>query len=423
MNTLGPGAVVAGGYRLREQHRSVGWAQWWSATDLITDHDVSLSIVRIDMVHAKGMSVAQFCESAGAACRILDVVEWSGYVLVVTESVPGTTLVDAAPTAPAAAARAVRHLATITRDAHRRGQTVALDHPTRVRITDDGVPVLAFPAIGFGTSQARDIAGLGAVLYTLLVGDWPRGVRPAPGGPLGTVADRAGSGAITTVDQLITELDDALTTPETVNRLIGTPRAATATVTAAAALVLGFGAAGWFVTTEAFGGDSAEVEKVVAVPDLPTASAPLVPVGTPVVPTRASVWSAVRAPDNAERAALVVDADPSTTWSTDLYRDPFGRTDNGIGIVVSFTEPTDIGTVRVEAPRAGTTVEIRTPPDAAGTLASTRVLGSAVLGLGATDIPVDAPAGLTDVLIWVAELGPSGTQFGADLAEVGFVRR
>lgn len=194
-------------------------------------------------------------------------------------------------------------------------------------------------------------------------------------------------------------------------------------VTASAVLVAALGIGGWMLTTRMFGGDYGDVRNVVAIPALPTADTSPTPSTQPILPAGAQVWSAVRAPDNADEAALAVDADPVTSWSTDLYRELFGDPGNGIGVVVSFAQPTDLGAVWISTPNPGALVEIRTPPAENGTLASTRVLGSGALNIGRNDIVVDAPAGLTGVLVWVGELAPLGTQFGAEFAEIGFTRK
>ncbi|WP_338888895.1 hypothetical protein [Rhodococcus sovatensis] len=200
-------------------------------------------------------------------------------------------------------------------------------------------------------------------------------------------------------------------------------RSVVAFVAASAVLVAALGIGGWMLTTRMFGGDYGDVRNVVAVPSLPTADTSPTPSTEPILPAGVQVWSAVRAPDNAGDAALAVDADPVTSWSTDLYRELFGDPGNGIGVVVSFAQPTDLGAVWISTPNPGALVEIRTPPAENGALASTRVLGSGALNIGRTDIVVDAPAGLTGVLVWVGELAPVGTQFGAEFAEIGFTRK
>ncbi|OZF04098.1 hypothetical protein [Rhodococcoides fascians] len=198
------------------------------------------------------------------------------------------------------------------------------------------------------------------------------------------------------------------------------------TTALAAAFLAVLGGGGWLLMTSIAGGDYGDVRGAVTAPTLPTAQVqPVIaaPVDTPILPSGAEIWSAVRAPDNAADATRAVDADPSTSWSTDLYRAPFGDTDNGIGVVVSFADAVDLAKVWVATPQPGAVVEIRTPPEQDGTLASTQVLGAGTLGTGATDITVDAPTGLRAVLIWVAELAPSGMQYVADLAEIGFTGR
>lgn len=192
-------------------------------------------------------------------------------------------------------------------------------------------------------------------------------------------------------------------------------------VVLAAAVVGAFGVGGWFLATSIYGGNYGDVDNTVSAPDLPRAQPVEVVVPQAVLPAAAQAWSAVRAPDNSGDAGLCVDANPGTSWSTDRYRAPFQETDNGIGVLVTFAEDVDIAEVWVSTLNPGTLVEIRTPPE--DVLASTQVLGSGVLGVGATHIPIDEPSPTRALLIWVAELAPSGTQYESDFAEVGFTRK
>ncbi|MFD2395127.1 hypothetical protein ACFSSF_16865 [Dietzia aerolata] len=95
-----------------------------------------------------------------------------------TEWVPGRSLAAAitepAPDAAVEALWGISDAATRTEDA---GLALGLDSPDRVRVTEDGRAVLAFPGVSAeadgGAAARRDVRGLGAVLYALLTGTWP----------------------------------------------------------------------------------------------------------------------------------------------------------------------------------------------------------------------------------------------------------
>ncbi|WP_125458657.1 hypothetical protein [Rhodococcus sp. 1168] len=197
------------------------------------------------------------------------------------------------------------------------------------------------------------------------------------------------------------------------------PRRQLTWVLAAVAAVAAFGLMGWLLSTTMLANNLGDVSNVAAAPELPSAM-PTKPPPAPILPVGAEVWSAVRSPDNPEDARLAIDANPATAWSTDDYRSPFGTTNNGIGLVVNFAYQVDFDEVWVSTPVAGTTVEIRTPPEPNGTLSSTRVLGSAVTGRGVTTIPTEVVPGSRAVLVWVSELAPATSGFASEISEIGF---
>ncbi|MET9326110.1 murein biosynthesis integral membrane protein MurJ [Tsukamurella sp. NPDC003166] len=189
-----PGAVVAGGrYRLIEHYGGIRGLQFWQARDINLDRDVALTFVdseqrapapergaqislrgegpqsilsrtlRLGRVHSNGLA------------RVLDVVRGSSGGIVVAEWIPSSSLADVAGTHPSAigAAKAVRALAGAAEGAHRAGAALSIDHPDRVRISQDGHAFLAFPGTLADASKESDVRGLGAVLYALLLERWP----------------------------------------------------------------------------------------------------------------------------------------------------------------------------------------------------------------------------------------------------------
>lgn len=189
-----PGAVVAGGrYRLIEHYGGIRGLQFWQARDINLDRDVALTFVDSEQrspVPERGAQISLRGEGpqsilsrtlrlgrvhSNGLARVLDVVRGSSGGIVVAEWVPSSSLADVAGTHPSAigAAKAVRALAGAAEGAHRAGAALSIDHPDRVRISQDGHAFLAFPGTLADASKESDVRGLGAVLYALLLERWP----------------------------------------------------------------------------------------------------------------------------------------------------------------------------------------------------------------------------------------------------------
>lgn len=189
-----PGAVVAGGrYRLIEHYGGIRGLQFWQARDINLDRDVALTFVDSEQrapVPERGAQISLRGEGpqsilsrtlrlgrvhSNGLARVLDVVRGSSGGIVVAEWIPSSSLADVAGTHPSAigAAKAVRALAGAAEGAHRAGAALSIDHPDRVRISQDGHAFLAFPGTLADASKESDVRGLGAVLYGLLLERWP----------------------------------------------------------------------------------------------------------------------------------------------------------------------------------------------------------------------------------------------------------
>ncbi|MFD1045978.1 hypothetical protein ACFQ1S_10590, partial [Kibdelosporangium lantanae] len=128
--------------------------------------------------------------------------------------------------------------------------------------------------------------------------------------------------------------------------------------------------------------------------------------GDPVAPKTVAVY-ALKGDDkdNAGTVKRVTDKNPKTTWNTVKYKKPFPALRDGIGIVATFADEVKLGKVSIDSPSAGTVVEIRSADSANPKFDDTKVLGTATLVDGTTDITLkDAQPGKY-VLIWVTKLG------------------
>ncbi|AOW93921.1 murein biosynthesis integral membrane protein MurJ [Rhodococcus sp. WMMA185] len=140
----------------------------------------------------------------------------------------------------------------------------------------------------------------------------------------------------------------------------------------------------------------------------------------PVTPAGISVFSPQGTPDSEESAPLAIDGDSSTMWSTDNYFQPFPALKNGVGLMVTFDQPINLASVSIDSPTPGTDVEIRSAPSADPSLDQTRVLGSAVLEDGVTDIPVTSAGPTSNVLVWISGLSSEDGRNQSSIANMEF---
>ncbi|MEU1984720.1 murein biosynthesis integral membrane protein MurJ [Nocardia sp. NPDC019395] len=158
-----------------------------------------------------------------------------------------------------------------------------------------------------------------------------------------------------------------------------------------------------------------EASETPAAPS-PTAAAD----GVPVPVTGMTVLSPEGTPDDQGGAPKAMDGDPATSWTTDQYFQQFPALKKGVGLLATLPSPTTLSKVTITSSTPGTTVEIRTSPTETTTLDQTQLVGTAVLGDGVTEVPVQSDQAGRYVLVWVTGLGNSGGQFQSSIAELGF---
>lgn len=191
--------------------------------------------------------------------------------------------------------------------------------------------------------------------------------------------------------------------------------------------VIVLGLVGWWLANFLAGGGSNEplnnqlpgLTSQAAVPSAETGAAPA-PAGVPVPASGVEVFSPQGTPDSVGSVKLVIDNNPSTVWRTDTYFQPFPALKKGVGILATLAKPTTLNNVWINSPSPGTKVEIRTSPTASPTLDQTQVIGTATLGQGVTQIPVDSDQPVRYVLVWITGLGKSGNQNQSVIADMGF---
>ena len=200
LDDVGNGTLLAGRYRLGEQHRETPDDTWWEAVDETLDRVVSVRVLRAD--HPRADDVVDAARrSALVEDRRLVRVLYAGHddsvAYVVSEHVTGTDLADLAADRPLPAAdvrRIVGEAAQALDHAASRGLHHLRLTPHHLTVREDGDVKVHGVAVDAalageepedGAAAVRDdAAGLVRLLYAGLTGRWPgpsgNGLEPAP---------------------------------------------------------------------------------------------------------------------------------------------------------------------------------------------------------------------------------------------------
>lgn len=117
-----------------------------------------------------------------------------------------------------------------------------------------------------------------------------------------------------------------------------------------------------------------------------------------------------------DRAALAIDGDAGTTWTTETYRQPDFGTKPGVGLVVSLAQPAEVARIVVTSPTPGWAGEVMVAPSPATALEGWQPVAQLAADGQSTEVAVDPPAAAGAVLVWITDLGPSPHQ--VEIAEV-----
>jgi hypothetical protein len=195
--TLHPGVLLDSRYQLRSRISVRGDVQLWQGEDqvlarpvairLIIDTGLPTSLESIDQLLAAARRSGQLIHNSAASTYDATTTSADGMPLayVVSEWVLGISLLDLlrdGPLLPERAASVLLSVAKVVAAAHAVGVTHGDLHPGDVVITSHGlIKVLDLEmraALGERSAterEARDVIGLGALLYASLTGRWPLG--------------------------------------------------------------------------------------------------------------------------------------------------------------------------------------------------------------------------------------------------------
>ncbi|MDN5919592.1 MAG: protein kinase family protein [Pseudonocardia sp.] len=384
------------------------------------------------------------------------------------------------------AARILEPLTAAAMEAHQQGLVLGCDHPQRVRITPDGRAQLAFLLPRPSVTAADDVRGLGAVLYTMLTRRWPLSVADAvraelvsadrtpsgalrsaaalrPGVPLeldtlctGALGQSEGLGRVHTaaaVHRLLTEVlaeddesalfppvhDGAPAEPDDVwqdeDRVVDTRRdpvrrrnltIGLSVLAVCVLIVLGY--VGVQVGS-LFGAGGGPAPIVVGAPPVsgqaPAAAVapnPAPAVQAPVSNVAVGVFDPTGDGDNSDDISAVVDGDPSTSWKTQQYLQPFPALKPGVGVMASFVSAEQLSQLKIDSPSAGTVIEVRSAPTANAEFADTVPVTTVTLQQGETVVGLADSQPTQHLLLWITKLAGGGTSNVSQLDEVSFDR-
>lgn len=413
--------------------------------------------------------------------RVLDVATTGSGGLIVSEWIRGASLAEVADTSPSpiGGARAMQSLAAAAEVAHRSGVVLSIDHPSRVRVSIEGDVALAFPATMPDATPEDDVRGIGAALYTLLINRWPlpesgvrSGIAPAEldaaGQPvepralnreipfqISAAAARAvqeGGGirsaptllnllqqatAIADRTELIAPVDEPPPLPPP-TRFRGAPDDdPEAQARRKKGLIIGISVGAGIILLalivlasilgQMFGdvGPIDGNELGLNAPDKGSSSEPTTtqaPPGNIVKPSQVAVFSPGGEADSPGTAALAIDGNPTTGWSTDTYSDavPFPNFKTGVGLMLQLPQPTTLSSVTLTLPSTGTVVQVRSSQSPTpSTLEDTTPLGPPTpMKPGANTIKIDNASPTSNVLVWISTLGSTDGKSRTEFSEV-----
>jgi hypothetical protein len=441
------GVLLDARYRLDQHCRTLGDKQLWRGTDEVLGRSVAIHLTpgrtRAD---ARQLTVA--AGQAGSVSdarwvRILDV----GFtptgrqvtMWVITEWVEGQTLaalVRREPLRERVATYLIATCAHAVAAAEQAGAHHGALHPDEVLVAADGNPRLTgletHHALDPYAEERDDVRGLGALLFAALTGRWPltgwRGLpaanrgdgihprqhRRSVGRAVDEVVARALDGGFPSAAALARALDALPQTPVVpVVDENESPRRdrwrRVAWWVVPPLLITGIGFASW-----AAGSDLGKV------PGEDRATAPAFPqphsrgAGTRLVwttpPTVTSFDPEGNGVEDPGGVGLVVDDDPSTSWSTDIYHGNahFGSLKDGVGLLVDLGRGKNVDTARLLMSAPGADIEIRAGNDRPAEADDLPIVGSRQDSPASLTLRLTAAVTARYWLIWITSLPQSG---------------
>lgn len=124
--------------------------------------------------------------------------------------------------------------------------------------------------------------------------------------------------------------------------------------------------------------------------------------------------------ENSDRAALAVDDDPTTAWTTKTYNDPFGPTGIkfGVGLLLDLGSAQDVSRVAITVQGGATDLELRVADDAGDTPEDYRLVDEASDVDGQAVLRPEEPVTARYVLVWLTQIPARDGKYRGEVADV-----
>lgn len=437
----------------------------WRATDLSLERPVAIRLINglRKRDHKALVDAAARASQVNDArfVRVLDIgtVELgkSATSWLATEWVDAPTLsatVRGEPLAPEVATSVARDCAEALAAAAQGGCTHRRLHPDQILLPAAGVPRITgletAAALHGPDGEVDDVRGLGGLLFAALTGRWPipgwTGL-PAVDSRVATAARPrlVRAGIPRELDEvahtmLVGGYPDVRTCARALmalpSRRLGERREAAEILgpgmlsrwawrVVPPLVVLAIGIGGWAV--------GSDLGRVPTSAREPRAAQPATRASAPGIGSATLVWHNPPAAtgfdpegdgeENNDQAPLAVDHDPTTSWTTDLYRNNshLGGLKSGVGLLLDLGHKASVSVVELALTEAGADLEIR-----AGNTAPTRaedlsLVASQKDAAIRTKLDVTPAVSARYWLVWFTNLPKDGSGYRVGVAEVALL--
>jgi hypothetical protein len=456
---LGAGDLLDKRYRLDLLCHTAGERELWRATDLVLDRAVAVHLLAARS-RGDAKAIAAAAGRAGGVpdarwVRVLDVGSVPAgrrvTVWIVCEWVDGqplTTLLRREPLRDQTATAIVASCAQAVAAAQAAGAHHGRLHPDEVLLTADGLPRLTgleiHQAQTGGEGTYDDVRGLGALLFAAVTGTWPlpgwsglpavhrgdgrhpRTQRRKVGRAVDDVTALALSGGYSDAAHLARALarlpqSPLIAAPEDSDSYAREQLRRVAWWVVPPVLVAGIGVGSWTAGSRLGRVPGADRVAASNFPQPHGHATEATRIVWRKPPTATSFDPQGNGTEDAGGVGFAVDDDPSTAWTTDVYRGSprFGGLKNGVGLLVDLGEPKRVDSAQLLLSAAGADIELRAGANPPATPDELPIVASRHASPASVTMRLDQSVRARYWLVWITSLPRSGSDsYSLGIAEL-----